>query len=127
MNYGIYSVLKKLVDGSELSSYDQYILEKACRKHEEELERRHAISAEKAEKIKGLILLVLNHANKALTPTDMQFDIIGQSTKKFLVRLSHGMLFSLPILIKNLTVFTKETELITPLKKKIGLDRQALL
>jgi len=75
MNYGIYSVLKKLVEGSELSSYDQYILERTCKKYEEELERRHAISAEKAEKIKGLILLVLNHANKALTPTDMQFDI----------------------------------------------------
>lgn len=75
MNYGIYSVLKKLTEGSELSSYDQYILERACQKHEEELERRHAIQAEKAEKIKGLILLVLNHADKALTPTDMQFDI----------------------------------------------------
>lgn len=75
MNYGIYSVLKKLTDDSELSSYDRYILEKACQKHEEELERRHAIQAEKAEKIKNLILLVLNNANKALTPTDMQFDI----------------------------------------------------
>lgn len=75
MNYGIYSVLKKLIEGSELSSYDQDILEKTCQKYEEELERRHAISAEKAEKIKGLILLVLNHADKALTPTDMQFDI----------------------------------------------------
>ena len=29
MNYGIYSVLKKLTDGSELSSYDRYVLEKA--------------------------------------------------------------------------------------------------
>ena len=75
MNYGIYSVLKKLTDGSELSSYDRYVLEKACQKHEEELERRHAIQAEKAEKIKSLILLALRHANKALTPTDMQFDI----------------------------------------------------
>ena len=75
MKYGIYSVLKKITEGSELSSYDQYILEEACRKHEEELERRHAINAEKAEKIKSLILLVLNNANKALTPTDMQFDI----------------------------------------------------
>ena len=75
MNYGIYSVLKKLTEGSELSSYDQYILEKTCKKYEKDLERHHAIQAEKAEKIKNLILLVLNNANKALTPTDMQFDI----------------------------------------------------
>ena len=75
MNYGIYSVLKKLIEDSELSSYDRYILEKACQKHEKELERRHAIQAEKAEKIKSLILSVLNNANKALTPTDMQFEI----------------------------------------------------
>lgn len=75
MNYQIYSVLKKLTESSNLSDCDKYVLERTCAKYEEELERRHAISAEKAEKIKGLILLVLNHANKALTPTDMQFDI----------------------------------------------------
>lgn len=75
MNYQVYSVLKKLTDASQLSDYDKYVLEKTCKKYEEDLERRHAIQAEKAEKIKGLIFLVLNHAGKALTPTDMQFEI----------------------------------------------------
>lgn len=75
MNYQVYSVLKKLTDASQLSDCDKYILEKTCKKYEEELERRHAIQAEKAEKIKGLILLILNHAGKALTPTNMQFEI----------------------------------------------------
>ncbi len=75
MNYQVYSVLKKLSESSNLSGYDQYLLEKACKQYEEELERRHAIQAEKAEKIKGLILLVLLHADKPLTATDIQFDI----------------------------------------------------
>lgn len=43
MNYQVYSVLKKLTDASQLSDCDKYILEKTCKKYEEELERRHAI------------------------------------------------------------------------------------
>lgn len=75
MNYQLYNILKNLNNASELSSYDKLILERACSKYEEELERRRIIKAEKAEKIKNLIIQVLNNADKALTPTDMQFAI----------------------------------------------------
>lgn len=75
MNYQLYNILKNLNNTSELSSYDKLILERACSKYEEELERRRIIKAEKAEKIKNLIIQVLSNADKALTPTDMQFAI----------------------------------------------------
>lgn len=75
MNYQLYNILKNLNNASELSSYDKLILERACSKYEKELERRRIIKAEKAEKIKNLIIQVLSNADKALTPTDMQFAI----------------------------------------------------